>query len=139
VIPYSNSSVEREFSKLALIKTVQRNRLQSNSIEACLVIKQEDRVSLESLYSIESTSQIKASAKIFLKSNSIGSNPSSIEANTKLVTEEEEKSSKVNPNTGSQEMSNFDLTAVKRQNLIPLEHQPLKRLKESTEVSKNRS
>ncbi len=93
MIPYSNSSVEREFSNVALIKTAQRNRLQSNSIEACLVVKQEDRVSLESSHSIESTSQIKASisAKILSKSNTIRSNPSSIEANTKLVTEEEEK------------------------------------------------
>jgi len=35
------------------------------------------------------------------------SNPSSIEANTKLVTEEVEKSTKVTPNTGSQEISNL--------------------------------
>ena len=49
LVPCSNANVEREFSQLNLIRTTQRNRLISSSIEACLLIKQETKSNIASL------------------------------------------------------------------------------------------
>lgn len=41
VLPYSSCSIERTFSKLTDIKTLKRNRLSVECLEACLLVKQE--------------------------------------------------------------------------------------------------
>ena len=41
VMPYSSCFLERTFSKIVDIKTLKRNRLSINGLEACLLIKQE--------------------------------------------------------------------------------------------------
>jgi len=41
VLPYSSASIERKFSELTDIKTLKRNRLSVENLQACLFVKQE--------------------------------------------------------------------------------------------------
>jgi hypothetical protein len=41
VLPYSSVSIERKFSELTDIKTLKRNRLSAENLQACLFVKQE--------------------------------------------------------------------------------------------------
>ena len=50
LIPSSNANIERDFSQLNLIKTTIRNRMSVATIEACMLLKQENSESIEELY-----------------------------------------------------------------------------------------
>jgi len=50
LIPYSNSNIERDFSQLNLVKTPRRNRLLDSTVEAFLLIKQEEKSQIDALY-----------------------------------------------------------------------------------------
>jgi len=113
LLPYSNSSVEREFSNLALIKTVRRNRLSPSSIEACLMMKQEGNTLTDAFYS-----KIKANDTrgILSKSGSMKSNTMHIETIMEIASEEEEDEKKeenprINSETTSKETGIFDFSA----------------------------
>ncbi len=41
MLPYSTASIERNFSTLGDVKTIKRNRLQIESLEACLLCKED--------------------------------------------------------------------------------------------------
>jgi len=119
VLPYSNSSVEREFSNLTLIKTFRRNRLSPNSIEACLIMKQEDTALTDSFYSKINTNSHRG---ILSKAGSMKSNTMHIETDVGLAMEEEKKEEnpRLNPETTSKETGLFDFRAKKRPNPNPI-------------------
>jgi len=53
LVPYSNSNIERDFSHLNLVKTPSRNRLKCSTVEAFLLIKQEENDAIDNLYTKE--------------------------------------------------------------------------------------